>query len=65
MKEEPGRGGATSMSPLALLDATEKSSNAANRSMRRSASKTESLPYTCSSTTMSALQARLPDAGVY
>ena len=49
VKELPGRGGATSMSPLELLDATAKSSNAASRSIRRSASNTESLPYTCTS----------------
>lgn len=47
VKKLPGRGGATSMSPLELLDATAKSSNAASRSIRRSASNTESLPYTC------------------
>ncbi len=48
LKELPGRGGPTSISPLELLDATAKSSKAASRSIRRSASKTESLPYTCS-----------------
>lgn len=51
LKELPGRGGPTSISPLELLDATAKSSKAASRSIRRSASKTESLPYTCSKQT--------------
>ena len=47
LKTLPGRGAGTSMSPLAVRDATEKSSKAASKSIRRSASKMESLPYTC------------------